>query len=454
MKNAIKLSALLLFYIFPLMIKVQAQTRDNAGLQGNAGAVSGFFETINPVNYPTGASSWWHLLDVRHSNTENNYAMQFAGSFFDQELYFRKTNTNAGQPWQKVVMENDGKVGIGRVPQYNFDVAGTGRIDGQAWFSYGNTNIGGYSWTNAALTTNSIKIVNNQGTVTNSSPTLAFHRHGSGGPQFRLAADGSNVLYLESAGLNSSRSPLAYGGGPNSYFSKLHIDAGLTAMGNVGIGTNAPSATLEVQGTAKLGGQSANLDISGSPAVYQNLVGTGKMLIGWNRAAGHGETDFVANEGAGSQGGFAFYSYDNASQEKQLLRMLGNGNGGIGTTSPQDKLTVAGNIGAREIKVSTNAGADFVFEPGYKLPELAELEKFVKTNKHLPEIPTARQMVENGVNLGELNIKLLQKVEELTLHLIEKDKQLKNEKQVNRKQQEQIDSVIEELANMKKNTNR
>jgi hypothetical protein len=65
-----------------------------------------------------------------------------------------------------------------------------------------------------------------------------------------------------------------------------------------------------------------------------------------------------------------------------------------------------------------------VFEAAYKLPELAELEKFVKTNRHLPEIPTAKQMVENGVNLGELNIKLLQKVEELTLHLIELSKKV------------------------------
>ena len=102
--------------------------------------------------------------------------------------------------------------------------------------------------------------------------------------------------------------------------------------------------------------------------------------------------------------------------------MPDNGNIGVGTANPTDLLTVAGKIGAREIKVSTSAGADFVFETGYKLPELAELEKFVKTNKHLPEIPTAKQMVENGVNLGELNIKLLQKVEELTFHLIEKDK--------------------------------
>ncbi|MGQ7855244.1 hypothetical protein ACUN24_13500 [Pedobacter sp. WC2501] len=248
MKKKIKLTALTLFCFTSLMVNAQTAIRDNAGLQGNAGAVSGFFETIAPVNYPAGASSWWHLLDVRHSNNINNYAMQFAGSFFNQDLYFRKTNNNPGQPWQKVVMESDGKVGIGKTPEYNFDVAGTARAEGQAWFSYGNIGMGSYSWTNAALTTNSIEIVNNNGTVINSSPTLAFHRYGSGGPQFRLAADGSNILYLESAGANSSRSPVPYGGGPNSYFSKLYIDADLTAMGNVGIGTASPKEKLSVNG--------------------------------------------------------------------------------------------------------------------------------------------------------------------------------------------------------------
>jgi hypothetical protein len=333
MKNTIKLSVLTLISIFPLASIAQTQTRDNAGLQGDAGAVSGFFETLAPVNYPAGATNWWHLLDVRHSNSANNFAMQFAGSFFDQELYFRKTSNNAGQPWQKVVMENDGKVGVGRVPQYNFDVAGTGRIDGQAWFSYGNTSMGGYSWTNAALTTNSIEIVNNHGTVTDSSPTLVFHRYGSGGPQFRLAADGSNVLYLESAGVNSSRSPLAYGGGPNSYFSKLYIDADLTAMGNVG----------------------------------------------------------------------------------------------IGTATPREKLSVNGNIRAKEVKVESINWPDYVFEEGYDIGTLKGLESYIKTNKHLPEMPSAKEVETNGLAVSEM-LKLQQKkIEELTLHLIELSKKVEDQ---------------------------
>ncbi len=81
----------------------KTETRDDAGLQGSSGAQSGMFETSSPTNYPSGASSWWHLLDVRHSNNGNNYAMQFAGSFFDQNVYVRKTNNNASQAWEKIL---------------------------------------------------------------------------------------------------------------------------------------------------------------------------------------------------------------------------------------------------------------------------------------------------------------------------------------------------------------
>jgi hypothetical protein len=92
-------------------------SRNDAGLRGDAGAQSGFFQTDAPspaANWPAGAGGWWHLLDVRHSNPANNYAMQFSGSFFDQDLYFRKTSDNPSMPWNKFVFQNgSGKVGIG-----------------------------------------------------------------------------------------------------------------------------------------------------------------------------------------------------------------------------------------------------------------------------------------------------------------------------------------------------
>lgn len=85
----------------------RTQWRDNAGLQGSSGAQSGFYETVSPTNYPAGATSWWHLIDTRHSNAGNNFAMQLSGSFFDQDLYTRKTNNNPSQSWARVVTSRD-----------------------------------------------------------------------------------------------------------------------------------------------------------------------------------------------------------------------------------------------------------------------------------------------------------------------------------------------------------
>jgi len=101
-----------------------------------------------------------------------------------------------------------------------------------------------------------------------------------------------------------------------------------------------------------------------------------------------------------------------------------NGNVGIGTAHPTSKLTVAGNIASREVKVTVDAGADFVFEKDYDLPSLEFVDKFIKENKHLPEIDSAAAMQKDGINLSEMNIKLLQKIEEITLYIIEQNKSI------------------------------
>ena len=110
---------------------------------------------------------------------------------------------------------------------------------------------------------------------------------------------------------------------------------------------------------------------------------------------------------------------------------------GIGTTNPgSHKLAVEGVIGAREVVVTTDAWADFVFEPDYNLMPLQELDSYIKENRHLPEIPTTEEVEENGISVGEMNTKLLQKIEELTLYVIELQK--KNEEQ---------DEIIKQLKN-------
>jgi len=102
-----------------------------------------------------------------------------------------------------------------------------------------------------------------------------------------------------------------------------------------------------------------------------------------------------------------------------------NGNVGIGTNyTGTHKLAVEGSIGAREIKVEASGWSDFVFQKDYDLKPIEEVETYINTNNHLPDIPTAKEVVQNGINLGEMDAKLLQKIEELTLYIIEQNKRI------------------------------
>jgi hypothetical protein len=102
---------------------------------------------------------------------------------------------------------------------------------------------------------------------------------------------------------------------------------------------------------------------------------------------------------------------------------------GIGTEDPKNLLDVKGTIHAQEVKVDMNNWSDFVFHPSYQLKPLIEVEKFIKTNGHLEDIPSATEVEQNGVNVGEMQAKLLQKVEELTLYVIELKKEIEQLKQ-------------------------
>src|SRR5690606_25278436 len=83
------------------------------------------------------------------------------------------------------------------------------------------------------------------------------------------------------------------------------------------------------------------------------------------------------------------------------------------------KLTVKGKIHAEEVKIDLSVpGADYVFEEGYKLMSLQDIQQFIKEHGHLPNVPSAKDMEENGVELGVMNMKLLEKIEELTLYII------------------------------------
>ncbi|MFC3197600.1 hypothetical protein ACFOET_08250 [Parapedobacter deserti] len=222
----------------------------------------------------------------------------------------------------------------------------------------------------------------------------------------------------------------------------------LTNTGNAGIGTTTPTSLLEVKKAAQAGAENlAKFHISDAPDDFltidngtsvsaqfiPSIIGTKTsdnryaLIISGNIGDGtvdNGTDAVVAFDARLSTGKvnhrplFVWQSYST-----RYMTMLSDGSVGIGTTNPQARLAVDGNILATEVKVKTNiAVPDYVFEPGYKLPALNEVEAFVKQHKHLPDIPSAKDVERDGLNLAEMNLLLLKKVEELTLHIIQLNK--------------------------------
>lgn len=106
------------------------------------------------------------------------------------------------------------------------------------------------------------------------------------------------------------------------------------------------------------------------------------------------------------------------------MTILANGNVGIGESDPSEKLVVDGKLIAEEVKVQAVPSADYVFQPGYKLLSIQEVESFINENQHLPDIPSAQEFKKEGIGLGEMDNMLLRKVEELTLYMIDMQKQM------------------------------
>ena len=137
----------------------------------------------------------------------------------------------------------------------------------------------------------------------------------------------------------------------------------------------------------------------------------------------HPNGDGLAFVTAPSDGNVAKSLTNGQFMAYERMRINANGYVGIGTRYPDALLTVSGQVHAQEVKVTVAApGPDYVFEKDYKLTSLEEIKTYIDQNKHLPEVPSAKEMKKNGVQLGEMNMLLLKKIEELTLYVIEQNK--------------------------------
>ncbi len=214
----------------------------------------------------------------------------------------------------------------------------------------------------------------------------------------RLGADGQWVQGISSMG---NWSLTEYSSSWNSIGSHLVIEKG----GNVGIGTSSPDQLLTISD-------------DDNPVLRLERSGTNRH--DWEMYSQSGGS--LSFRGGGNAVG---------SSLNDRLTIKSDGNVGIGTIDPQNKLSVEGTIWAQEVKVSMTDAADWVFEDDYELRSLEEVETFVKSNKHLPDVPSADEFRKNDMNLGEMNNLLLQKMEEMTLYMIEMNKEVQQLKAEN-----------------------
>jgi len=183
--------------------------------------------------------------------------------------------------------------------------------------------------------------------------------------------------------------------------------------GNVGVGKTNPSTRLDVNGSIQTSGQFILDNSTGNDII--NKSATGNLRLGWGTYGISGGAVF------GTDGDQPLI-FATAYAEK--MRLNASGNLGIGTSQPSEKLSVNGNVRAKKVIVSQSGWPDYVFDSSYSLRSLSEVETFIAKNKHLPDMPSAKEVEVKGVSVGDNQALLLKKIEELTLYLIEQDKKI------------------------------
>lgn len=213
---------------------------------------------------------------------------------------------------------------------------------------------------------------------------------------------------------------------------------------NIGIGTTTPQTKLDVSGQVLAGFASSTTGVNAFSIRYEN---NGGNIVNWGslRSSGAPFMGFGVKASSTTAHGFESANSDYPMERSALV--LGGDIPGTAfqlLTAPNQQTTngssiqmtqvfkitntgnaaLKGKLEVKELKVTNTPTADFVFEEDYNLPKLEEVEKHIKEKKHLPEIASAKEMEKEGVNVGDFQIKLLQKIEELTLYVIDQNKKI------------------------------
>ncbi len=219
--------------------------------------------------------------------------------------------------------------------------------------------------------------------------------------------------------------------------------AGTTNMviddaGKVGIGTTAPKSKLHVADSTYYGSDDKTLLLLAPVASLDPNVANSSRLptslgaIGWSINSSSNpfaKIDAVMDDPGLNCNSTLVFSTINAAVNGgtafEKMRITSDGKVGVGTMNPQSKLSVNGTITAKEVKVTSSGWSDFVFADDYQLRSLESVAAYIEKNNHLPDIPSGAEIEQGGIAVSEMLAKQMQKIEELTLYVIELEEKAK-----------------------------
>jgi hypothetical protein len=314
------------------------------------------------------------------------------------------------------------------------------------------------AWVSGSIWQRWLQVNRNNGNVgINTTPSYKFHIKNPD-LQLVLQTDGTGnnrgiIAFGDAAGVLQGSVGLFGSDGSIRIGDAMDYRIVVKQGGNVGIGTYDPAGKTHINVSSANTNYSAlttsdiSLAISNSNATNGNL-----NIVSFLDAAGWG----VAHIGAtvpsqsGHTGKLFFSTRPSGSAPVQRMVIDENGKVGIGSLNPSELLTVNGKIYGKQVKVDLSVpGPDYVFEESYALPTLDEVKSYIDENKHLPEIPSAKEMQAHGINVGEMNMLLLKKIEELTLYAIEQNKKINSLAEENKKNGAMIEKLEAEMQSRK-----